>query len=84
MGYGGILRYGDEMRLAKLSVRNLDASYYKLPANAQQAQVQQPAQQQDSGMGLDDDAKEIGMDAKETTKDEIKGGIRDAISDLFN
>ncbi|MGE4421478.1 MAG: hypothetical protein AB7D39_04215 [Pseudodesulfovibrio sp.] len=83
MGYGGILRYGNEMRLAKLSVRNLDASYYKLPANAQQAQMQQPAQQEDNDMGLGDDAKEIGTDAKETTKDEIKGSIRNAIGDLF-
>jgi hypothetical protein len=76
MGYGGILRYGDEMRLAKLSVRNLDASYYKLPAKAQQVRMQQP-QQQDNDMGLGDDAKE-------TTKDEIKGSIRNAIGDLFN
>ncbi|WP_338668888.1 hypothetical protein [Pseudodesulfovibrio methanolicus] len=84
MGYGGILRYGNEMRLAKLSVRNLDAAYYKLPAGAQQARLQQPPQQSDDDMGLDDDAKEIGMDAKETTKDEIKGSIRNAIGDLFN
>lgn len=76
MGYGGILRYGNEMRLAKLSVRNLDASYYKLPAKAQQVRMQQP-QQQDNDMGLGDDAKE-------TTKDEIKGSIRNAIGDLFN
>lgn len=84
MGYGGILRYGDEMRLAKLSVRNLDAGYYKLPADARQAQVQQPTQSRDDDMGLDDDAKEIGVDAKEATKDEIKSGIRDAIGGLFN
>lgn len=83
MGYGGILRYGNEMRLAKLSVRNLDAAYYKLPADAQQARMQQPAQQEDNDMGLGDDAKEIGADAKETTKDEIKGSIRNAIGDLF-
>lgn len=84
MGYGGMLRYGDQMRLTKLSVRNLDSAYYKLPAGTQQVQAQQPPQQSDSDMGLDDDAKEIGYDAKEATKDEIKGGIRDAIGDLFN
>lgn len=84
MGYGGILRYGDEMRLTKLAVKNLASSYYKLPSNAQQVQVQQPSQNQSNDMGLGDDAKEIGTDAKEATKDEIKGSIRDAISDLFN
>lgn len=84
-GYGGILRYGNEMRLTKLTVKSLDRSYYALPANAQQAQVPQAPQQQGSDdMGLGNDAKEIGYDAKEATKDEIKGGIRDAISDLFN
>lgn len=84
MGYGGILRYGNEMRLVKLSVKNLDSGYYRLPANAQQVQAQQPAQNQNNDMGLDDDAKEIGVDAKEATKDEIKSGIRDAIGGLFN
>ena len=83
MGYGGILRYGKEMRLTKLTVKNLDSSYYKLPKNAEQVQMQQP-QQGDDSMGLGNDAKEIGSDAKEATKDEIKGSIRDAISDLFN
>ena len=83
-GFGGVLRYGDEMRLAKLSVRSLDAAYYELPAHADQAQAGQPAAQPDNGAGLDDDARDIGMDAKQATKDELKDNIRDAISDLFN
>ncbi|WFS62683.1 hypothetical protein LF599_00570 [Pseudodesulfovibrio thermohalotolerans] len=83
MGYGGILRYGNEMRLARLSKKNLDASYYKLPKNAHMVQMQQPTQQDDD-MGLGDDAKEIGQDAKDSTKDEIKSSIRNAISDIFN
>ncbi|MGE4194524.1 MAG: hypothetical protein AB7E51_14135 [Pseudodesulfovibrio sp.] len=84
-GFGGVLRYGNEMRLTKLTVKNLDLAYYALPSNAQQAQMPQtPQQQGNSDMGLGNDAKEIGYDAKEATKDEIKGGIRDAISDLFN
>lgn len=87
MGYGGMLRYGNDMRLANLKIKNLDSSYYKLPSGTQQVQMQQPPQQQqqaDSGMGLEDDAKEIGHDAKDATKDEIKDAIRDSISDLFN
>ncbi len=88
MGYGGMLRYGNDMRLSKLQVRNLKASYYELPSGAQQVQMapqqtqQQPQQQSDGS--LSDDAKEIGQDAKQTTKDEIKDSVRDAISDLFN
>ncbi len=83
MGYGGILRYGNEMRLARISKKSLDASYYKLPKNSHMVQMQQPPQQ-NGDMGLGDDAKEIGQDAKESTKDEIKSSIRDAISDIFN
>lgn len=84
MGYGGVLRVGDDMRLQKLSVKNLSSSYYKLPSTAQQVEARQAPQQQSNDMGLEDDAKDIGYDAKEATKGEIKGGIRDAISDLFN
>lgn len=88
LGYGGMLRYGDSMTLSKLSIKNLDSSYYRLPSNTQQTQVRQPSQQpsQQSGddMGLEQDAKEVGYDAKQTTKEEIKDSIRGAISDLFN
>ena len=86
MGYGGMLRYGTDMRLTSLTVKNLNSSYYTLPANSQQVQVQQPSAQQQSSddMGLESDAKEVGYDAKQATKDEIKSGIRDAISDMFN
>ena len=83
MGYGGMLRTGDDMRLHKLSVKNLDAAYYRLPANSQQVETRQMPQQSGDGMGVEDDAKDIGYDAKEATKDEIKGSVRDAISDLF-
>ena len=34
-GYGGMLRYGDEMQLHSLKKMNLNVSYYELPANAQ-------------------------------------------------
>nr|WP_287411705.1 hypothetical protein [Pseudodesulfovibrio sp.] len=86
MGYGGLLRSGNDMRLTSLTVRSLDSAYYKLPANSQQVQMQQPPAQQQSNndMGLEDDAKDVGYDAKEATKDEIKSGLRDAISDMFN
>lgn len=84
MGYGGMLRFGEDMRLASLKIKKLNSSYYKLPSNTKQVKVQQPPQQQTSGGGLSDDAKEIGEDAKQATKDEIKDSIRNTISDLFN
>lgn len=85
MGYGGLLRYGSDMRLASLKVKNLDSSYYELPSGSKEVQVQQPPQQQETSDGtLSDDAKEIGQDAKQATKDEIKDSIRSTISDLFN
>jgi len=82
LGYGGILRYGDQMRLKTLTLKNLNAAYYELPENTQQVDYQQPDQRDD--MGLGNDAKEIGYDAKQSTKEEIKDSIRGAISDLFN
>ena len=85
MGYGGVLRYGNDMRLSKLQVKNLDSAYYALPSGAQHVQLPQSTQQSSSGdAGLSDDAKEVGMDAKDATKDEIKSGVRGVISDIFN
>ena len=84
MGYGGVLRYGNDMRLSKLQVKNLNSSYYSLPSGTQQVQVPQSSQQSSGDAGLSDDAKEIGMDAKQTTKEEIKSGVRDAIRGIFD
>ncbi len=33
-GYGGMLRYGDEMKLSSLQKKTLNADYYQLPAGA--------------------------------------------------
>ena len=82
-GYGGLLRYGDQMRLSRLQVRTLDPAYYALPEGARRMQAgQAPSGQADAG--LSDDAKEIGSDAKEATKDEIKQGVRGLIGNIFN
>ncbi|MDC0336241.1 hypothetical protein OAN24_05040 [Pseudodesulfovibrio sp.] len=85
MGYGGMLRYGNQMRLSNLQVKNLNSSYYELPAGAQVVDIQAPPQQSSNeDMGLDDDAKDIGHHTKEATKDEIKSGISDVIGNIFN
>ncbi len=84
MGYGGLLRYGNQMRLSNLQVKSLKSSVYDLPTGAQQVQTPQSVPSSGGDAGLSDDAKEIGMDAKETTKDEIKSGVRDAIRGMFD
>jgi hypothetical protein len=46
-GYGGMLRYGDEMKLDSLKKMSLDITYYQLPENAQHVQMgQMPDMQQ--------------------------------------
>jgi len=80
-GYGGLLRYGDEMRLSKLQKKNLDAAYYALPKGAKPMQAVQAGS---GDAGISDDAREIGQDAKDATKDEIKEGVRSVISNIFN
>lgn len=84
MGYGGVLRFGNDMRLASLKVKTLNASYYQLPSGANQVQMPQAEQEQGAGNTLSNDAKEIGDDAKQATKDEIKDSVRSVIGDLFN
>ncbi|MFH2092494.1 MAG: hypothetical protein ABIJ31_09035 [Pseudomonadota bacterium] len=38
-GYGGMLRYGDEMKLASLKKMSLDLSYYQLPQGSKTVQM---------------------------------------------
>jgi hypothetical protein len=46
-GYGGMLRYGDEMQLHSLKKMNLNVSYYDIPAGAQYVEMgQMPNSQQ--------------------------------------
>jgi hypothetical protein len=46
-GYGGMLRYGDEMKLQSLKKMNLNVSYYDIPSGAQYVEMgQMPNSQQ--------------------------------------
>jgi len=94
MGYGGVLRYGSDMKLTNLKVKSLGSSYYKLPAGTQHQQAPQmpqpsaqaPAQQQqanDDSM-IEQDAKELGQEARQDTKNELKDAIGSAIGSLFD
>jgi len=40
-GYGGMLRYGDEMKLHNLKKMSLDVSYYEIPTGAQTVEMGQ-------------------------------------------
>jgi len=40
-GYGGMLRYGDEMKLHSLKKMSLDPSYYEIPLNAKHIELGQ-------------------------------------------
>ncbi|BBD07368.1 hypothetical protein [Desulfovibrio ferrophilus] len=85
-GYGGMLRYGDEMRLKSLKKTSLKASYFSLPAGAQQMQVQQPpqqSQQQSDSTGLGQDAKDVGQAARDEAKDSTIEGVREGVRDVF-
>lgn len=114
-GYGGMLRYGDEMRLDSLKKMNLNLSYYQIPqgskmvemgampnlqptpVNPPQVQtlpqeadqpivVPQPQQQAESG--LEQDAKDVGEaardEAKQSTEEEVRQGVRNLFKGLFD
>jgi hypothetical protein len=83
MGYGGMLRYGNQMRMKSLKVTSLAAAYYELPASAQRVGTPGSAARTDDA-GLGDDAREVGLDAKEATKDELKEGVRSVIGSIFD
>lgn len=84
MGYGGILRCGDQMRLHSLKTKSLASSYYELPAGVQHVNMPQQQQTSHSDTGFEQDAKEIGQDARDATKDEVKEAVRGVIEGLFN
>lgn len=85
-GYGGILRYGNDMKLESLQKKSLSASYYELPSTAQQVQIQQPPQQSNE-YGMDDelkqDAKDIGSSAKSEAKDSVVDEVREGVRSVF-
>lgn len=84
-GYGGVLRYGDEMRLVSLKKASLDASSYDLPSGSHAVNMGQPAQQ---GNTVNQDAEDIGQaahdEAKDAAIDEVRQGVRDVFNGLFN
>lgn len=84
MGYGGVLRYNNDMRLASLKVKDLDSAYYQLPKGTKQMEMPTQAEQSSGNSALSEDAEEIGQDARETTKDEIKDEVSGFIKGLFN
>ncbi len=90
-GYGGVLRYGDDMILQSVSKTSLSASYFALPAGTQQVDIQAPPQQnpsQQQGSTLENDADDVGDavrdEAKQSTIDEARQGVRDVFNSIFD
>ncbi|MFH2060269.1 MAG: hypothetical protein ABIJ59_15390 [Pseudomonadota bacterium] len=117
-GYGGMLRYGDEMKLHSLRKMNLNLSYYQIPqgskmvemgampttsssqptpSNPPQVQTQPqapdqpivvPQSQQPAESGLEKDAKDVGEvardEAKQSTEEEVRQGVRKLFKGLFD
>lgn len=94
-GYGGILRYGNEMRLKDVKKVSLDSSYYELPAGAQVVSLGKipnfnlpVTQQSKAGQVVEQDAKDVGsaakQEAKNATIDEVRDGVRDIFNSLFD
>ncbi len=133
-GYGGMLRYGDEMKLSNLKKMNLSTTYYQLPEGAKMVQMgampqgmpstppnthppqQTPTQPQDLNPvpypgqpqtipdsqtvpqpqtvpaqqtgGLEQDAKDVGDaardEAKQSTEEEVREGVRSIFKGLFD
>lgn len=87
-GYGGMLRYGDEMKLKSLKSSDLKAAYYALPAGAQQVQVgTAPESGQGDDSVIEKDAEDVGQaahdEAKDATIDEVREGVRNVFKSIF-
>jgi len=89
-GYGGVLRYGDEMQLKSLKLKDLPSSYFALPEGAQEMgqdmNQAEAAPEQGDGV-LDKDAKDVGQaahdEAKDATIDEVREGVRSMFKSIF-
>lgn len=86
-GYGGMLRYGDDMVLQRLDKGPLGDNYFELPSNTQQVQVQAPPQQ-NGGSVIEQDAKDVGDaahdEAKQSTIEEVREGVRGMFDSIFD
>lgn len=83
--YGGMLRFGDEMKLKSLKKPSLKSAYYELPSGAAQVQTGYQ-QQQDSGVSneLGQDAEDVGRAAKDEAKQSTIDGVREGVRGMFD
>lgn len=89
-GYGGMLRYGDQMRLQSLEKQSFDALYYDFPSNAQQVQMGgAPSMgQPDDSYPEEEDYEDTdsGSDEEESSPsvEDIKQGAQKLFKGLFD
>ena len=64
-GYGGMLRYGDEMKLESLKKMSLDISYYQVPPGAQYIEMGQMPNFQDQQQYQDQEQQQQYQDQQQ-------------------
>lgn len=90
---GGMLRYGNDMRLEKVEKPSLDMAIYQLPANVTMMAMPDmgkmparrtpaPAQKEDGGF-VTDTTEKAGDAAKDQTQDSIVEGVREGVKGVF-
>ncbi|MFZ0724575.1 MAG: hypothetical protein WAM61_02195 [Desulfobacterales bacterium] len=90
---GGMLRYGNDMRLEKVEKPSLDMAIYQLPANVTMMampdmgkmparRTSAPAQKEDGGF-VTDTTEKAGDAAKDQTQESIVEGVREGVKGIF-
>lgn len=91
--HGGMLRYGDDMRLQKVENPTLDPATYRLPPGVTMTEMPDmgkmpasrttmPAQKENGGF-VTDTAEKAGDAAKNQTQDSIVEGVREGVKGVF-
>jgi hypothetical protein len=74
-GYGGMLRYGDEMTLASLQKKTLSSDYYQLPSGAKNVEM---GKMNEASAPSEEEAPAAG------TEDELQKNVKGLLDSLFN
>ncbi len=84
-GYGGVLRYGSDMKLQSLEKKSLSPAYYKLPDGVKMVNMRGPSSPppQTKSSSTGQSGKKKGG-VKDETKDSTVQEVREGVRSLFN
>jgi hypothetical protein len=85
--YGGLLRYGDETKLTKVTQTSLKASHYELPKGTQMEKMEPPGAMTPPSVQKPPASAEVEPEDDETppdSLDEVKKGIGGMLKNIFN